>query len=75
MCFQIGVATSKTQPGRSKHKPHPMTGSFSIDPAVFVDDDGSAYMYFVESGRPACNAGKTGSMMPTAPKPICIKIT
>ena len=44
--FQIGVATSKNPVGPFKAQPHPIPGSFSIDPAVFVDDDGSAYMYF-----------------------------
>lgn len=44
--FQIGVATAKTPAGPFKAQPHPMAGSYSIDPAVFVDDDGSAYMYF-----------------------------
>ena len=44
--FQIGVATAKTPAGPFKAQAHPMAGSFSIDPAVFVDDDGSAYMYF-----------------------------
>lgn len=27
-------------------QPEPISGSFSIDPASFVDDDGQAYMYF-----------------------------
>lgn len=44
--FQIGVATAKTPAGPFKAKPQPMEGSYSIDPAVFVDDDGSSYMYF-----------------------------
>jgi len=44
--FQIGVATSKHPVGPFKAEPHPIPGSFSIDPAVFVDDDGTAYMYF-----------------------------
>ncbi len=44
--FQIGVATSKNPAGPFKAQPNPMAGSFSIDPAVFVDDDGTAYMYF-----------------------------
>lgn len=44
--FQIGVATSGSPVGPFKAQPRPMTGSYSIDPAVFVDDDGSAYMYF-----------------------------
>src|SRR3978361_2303713 len=44
--FHIGVATSKHPAGPYKAQPHPMAGSFSIDPAVFVDADGSSYMYF-----------------------------
>ena len=44
--FRIGTATSKNPAGPFKAQPHPMAGSFSIDPAVFVDDNGAAYMYF-----------------------------
>jgi hypothetical protein len=44
--FRIGVATSSSPTGPFKAEPEPIKGSFSIDPAVFVDDDGEAYMYF-----------------------------
>lgn len=44
--FRIGVATSTNPAGPFKAEPQPITGSFSIDPAVFVDDDGKSYMYF-----------------------------
>lgn len=44
--FRIGVATSKKPEGPFDPQPKPMEGSFSIDPAVFIDDDGVAYMYF-----------------------------
>jgi hypothetical protein len=44
--FRIGVATSKNPAGPFKARPKPMKGSYSIDPTTFVDDDGSAYMYF-----------------------------
>jgi GH35 family endo-1,4-beta-xylanase len=44
--FRIGVATSTSPAGPFKPEPKPIEGSFSIDPAVFIDDDGSAYMYF-----------------------------
>ena len=44
--FRIGVATSSSPIGPFKAEPEPIKGSFSIDPAVFVDDDGQAYMYF-----------------------------
>lgn len=44
--FRLGVATSKTPYGPFTPQENPMKGSYSIDPAVFVDDDGSAYIYF-----------------------------
>ncbi|MFC6225802.1 glycoside hydrolase family 43 protein [Hymenobacter artigasi] len=44
--FRIGVATSKSPTGPFKAEPAPIAGSFSIDPAVFTDSDGEAYMYF-----------------------------
>jgi len=44
--FRIGVATSSSPAGPFMPEPEPIKGSFSIDPAVFVDDDGEAYMYF-----------------------------
>ncbi|MBS7563583.1 glycoside hydrolase family 43 protein [Mucilaginibacter sp. Bleaf8] len=44
--FQIGVATSKSPVGPFKAQPQPIKGSFSIDPSVFKDTDGSYYMYF-----------------------------
>lgn len=44
--FRIGVATSSSPTGPFKAEPQPIEGSYSIDPAVFTDDDGSSYMYF-----------------------------
>ncbi|AMR32302.1 alpha-N-arabinofuranosidase [Mucilaginibacter sp. PAMC 26640] len=44
--FKIGVATSKSPRGPFKALPQPIAGSYSIDPAVFTDTDGSSYMYF-----------------------------
>jgi len=44
--FRIGVATSNTPVGPFKAIANPINGSFSIDPAVFTDTDGSSYMYF-----------------------------
>ena len=44
--FRIGVATSKSPVGPFRARPRPMRGSFSIDPAVFTDDDGQSYLYF-----------------------------
>jgi hypothetical protein len=44
--FQIGVAVGDRPEGPFKPEPKPIEGSYSIDPAVFEDDDGSFYMYF-----------------------------
>lgn len=44
--FRIGAATSPSPIGPFKAEPNPIAGSFSIDPAVFIDEDGCAYMYF-----------------------------
>lgn len=44
--FRIGVATSNKPEGPFQAEPEPMKGSYSIDPAVFKDTDGSYYMYF-----------------------------
>ncbi len=44
--FRIGVATSSSPIGPFTAQPEAIKGSFSIDPAVFKDDDGSCYMYF-----------------------------
>jgi len=44
--FRMGVATSDTPMGPFKAEPEPIKGSFSIDPAVFTDEDGTSYMYF-----------------------------
>ncbi|UJF31376.1 glycoside hydrolase family 43 protein [Paenibacillus hexagrammi] len=44
--FRIGVATSKSPSGPFKPEENYIPGSFSIDPAVLVDDDNRAYMYF-----------------------------
>ncbi|HMC01991.1 MAG TPA: family 43 glycosylhydrolase, partial [Flavobacteriaceae bacterium] len=44
--FRIGVATSNSPTGPFTPQPEAIKGSFSIDPAVFKDDDDSYYMYF-----------------------------
>ena len=44
--FRIGVAESKSPVGPFRARPEPIRGSYSIDPSVFIDDDGEAYMYF-----------------------------
>jgi hypothetical protein len=44
--FHIGVATSSKPEGPFRAEKTPIKGSYSIDPCVFRDDDGSYYMYF-----------------------------
>lgn len=44
--FRMGVAISDRPEGPFIPQSDPMKGSYSIDPAVFCDDDGSHYMYF-----------------------------
>jgi hypothetical protein len=44
--FQIGVAVADSATGPFKAQPQAIQGSYSIDPAVFEDDDGQFYLYF-----------------------------
>lgn len=44
--FRLGVATGKNPAGPFTPEPDYIQGSFSIDPAVLVDDDGKGYIYF-----------------------------
>jgi len=44
--FQIGVASSDSPEGPFRAEPEPIAGTYSIDPAVFEDDDGAHYLYF-----------------------------
>ncbi|MCJ1448835.1 MAG: hypothetical protein MMC23_009354 [Stictis urceolatum] len=44
--FRIGVAEGSSPEGPFVPDPEPIPGSYSIDPASFVDDDGQAYLYF-----------------------------
>ena len=44
--FQIGVAIGDSPAGPFIPEPEPIKNSYSIDPAVFADDDGKYYMYF-----------------------------
>lgn len=43
--FRIGVAVGNSPVGPFVAQPNYMQGSYSIDPAVFRDDDGSYYLY------------------------------
>ncbi|MEA5141059.1 glycoside hydrolase family 43 protein [Arcicella rigui] len=62
--FRIGVATSKSPVGPFKAEPAPIKGSFSIDPCVFKDTDGSYYMYFGGIWGGQLQRWKTGTYEP-----------
>ena len=59
--FRIGVAEGERPEGPFRPEPEPIPGSYSIDPASFVDDDGQAYLYFggIWGGQLQC--WRTGS--------------
>ena len=44
--FQIGVAISNSPTGPFIPEPEAIKGSYTIDPAVFEDQDGKFYLYF-----------------------------
>ena len=44
--FRIGVAISDKPEGPFVPQPEPIKDSYSIDPCIFCDEDGSHYMYF-----------------------------
>ena len=44
--FRIGVATGDSPAGPFTPEPEPIAQSYSIDPAVYEDTDGTHYMYF-----------------------------
>ncbi|RED96587.1 glycoside hydrolase family 43 protein [Marinoscillum furvescens] len=44
--FRIGVAVGDRPEGPFTPESEPIAGSFSIDPAVYADDDGAYYLYF-----------------------------
>ncbi|ANY68653.1 alpha-N-arabinofuranosidase [Paenibacillus sp. BIHB 4019] len=67
--FRIGVATSTTPAGKFTPEPDYIAGSFSIDPAVFVDDDGKSYIYFGGLWGGQLEKWQTGIFEPDAAGP------
>lgn len=77
--FRIGVATGDRPEGPFRPEPEPIPGSFSIDPTIFVDEDGAAYLYFGgldggqlerwASGRYVAPTANDGPGQPDAPAP------
>jgi beta-xylosidase len=67
--FRIGVATSPTPAGPFTPEENYIPGSFSIDPAVLVDEDDKAYMYFGGLWGGQLEKWQTGSFQPDAEGP------
>jgi len=67
--FRIGVASSKSPAGPFTAEPNYIAGSFSIDPCVFVDEDGQSYMYFGGLWGGQLEKWKTGKFDPEGREP------
>src|SRR5690606_34214960 len=52
--FRLGVAVSDRPTGPFLPQPHPMKGSYSIDPCAF-EDNGEYYLYFGGYGADNCS--------------------
>ncbi|KGE21045.1 glycoside hydrolase family 43 protein [Paenibacillus wynnii] len=64
--FRIGVATAASPAGPFQAQESYIEGSYSIDPAVFVDEDERAYMYFGGLWGGQLEKWHTGSFQPDA---------
>ncbi len=67
--FRLGVATSPNPAGPFVPQSEPIKGSFSIDPAVLVDDDNKAYIYFGGLWGGQLEKWQTGSFNPDGAEP------
>jgi hypothetical protein len=74
--FHLGVAIADKPEGPFIPEPYPIRGSFSIDPCLFKDDDGSIYCYYggLWGGQlqwysltPQASANEEGVVMGPAP--------
>jgi beta-xylosidase len=67
--FRIGVAVSDNPVGPFIPEAEPIKGSFSIDPCVFKDSDGTHYMYFGGIWGGQLQRWYKGKYDPTGPFP------
>ena len=65
--FRIGAAVGDRPEGPFKAEPNYIEGSRSIDPAVFIDDDGKVYMYIGGLWGGQLERWETGEYNPDAP--------
>lgn len=67
--FRLGVAVGSSPAGPFTPQPDYIPGSFSIDPAVLVDDNGKAYIYFGGLWGGQLEKWQTGSFNPEGAEP------
>lgn len=67
--FRLGVATSPNPTGPFKAEENYIPGSYSIDPAVLVDEDNKAYIYYGGLWGGQLEKWQTGSFKPDAQGP------
>ncbi|MFC3798826.1 glycoside hydrolase family 43 protein [Cohnella sp. GCM10012308] len=67
--FRIGVATGISPQGPFRAEPSYIPGSYSIDPAVFADEDGKFYVYFGGLWGGQLEKWQTGAFRPDAEGP------
>jgi beta-xylosidase len=67
--FRIGVAIGATPSGPFKAEPAPIKDSFSIDPCIFPDTDGSYYLTFGGIWGGQLDKWKTGTFDPNGGEP------
>jgi len=67
--FRLGVAVGDSPAGPFTPEVEPMEGSFSIDPAVFKDDDGQHYIYWGGIWGGQLQKWRTGEYVSTGDSP------
>ena len=67
--FRLGVASSDSPVGPFKPQDKPIEGSYSIDPAVLLDDDGSIYCYYGGLWGGQLEMWQSGSFNPEEKRP------
>lgn len=71
--FRIGVAIGKSPAGPFSPGPEFIPHSFSIDPCVFIDEDGQAYIYFGGLWGGQLEKWQTGNFDPAGVEPAASK--
>jgi len=67
--FRLGVAISDNPAGPFEARPEPIKGSFSMDPAVYKDDDGEYYIYWGGIWGGQLQKWRTGKYVSTGDDP------